>query len=78
MCSVLKGLAEYPFFNRTYLYWYHTVANGRPMTAKPSLLTTFLLLPPYFEKAVFDSLRLGRRRVRFRSMLEPECGRSRS
>jgi hypothetical protein len=58
MFSVLKGLAEMPFDRDTYLHWHHTVPNGKPMTAKPSLLTSFLFLPPYFERKGFDTLRL--------------------
>lgn len=53
MFDVLKGLAEMPFVDDTYLHWFHTIPNGKPMTAKPSLLTSFLLLPPYFEEQAF-------------------------
>jgi len=59
MFSVLKGLAEMPFDDQTFLHWWHTVPNGMPMTAKPSLLTNFFFLPPYFEKEGFDTLEIG-------------------
>jgi len=58
MFSVLKGLAEMPSMEETYLHWYHTVPNGQPMTEKPSLLTSFFFLPPYFEPEEFDTLRV--------------------
>ena len=54
MISVLKGLAEMPFVDQTYLHWFHTVPNGKPMTVQPSLLTSFLLLPPYYEERPFS------------------------
>ncbi len=41
MFNVLKGLAEMPFDDSTFLHWWHTVPNGMPMTAKPSLLTSY-------------------------------------
>jgi hypothetical protein len=56
MFSVLKGLAETPFDDDTYLHWHHTVPNGHAMTAAPSSLTSFFFLPPYFESEGFDSL----------------------
>lgn len=58
MFDVLKGLAEMPFGYDTYLHWWHTVPNGMPMTAKASKLTNFFFLPPYFEDAEFDTLRI--------------------
>lgn len=63
MFSVLKGLAEMPFVDKTFLHWFHTVPNGMPMTPKPSLLTSFFFLPPYFEPEGFDSLKVGRNKV---------------
>ena len=63
MFSVLKGLAGMPFDDDTYLHWGHTVPNGQPMTAKPSLLTSFFFLPPYFEDDGFDTLTLDDERV---------------
>ncbi len=56
MFSVLKGLAAMPFDDDTFLHWCHSVPNGMPMTAKPSLLTNFFFLPPSFEAEDFDSL----------------------
>lgn len=47
MFNVLKGLAEMPSEDNTFLHWWHTVPNGMPMTATPSLLTNFFFLPPY-------------------------------
>ena len=58
MFNVLKGLAKMPFNDKTYLHWYHTVPNGQPMTAKPSELTSFFFLPPYFEDPKFDNLHI--------------------
>jgi hypothetical protein len=55
----MKGLAEMPFDDKTFLHWWHTVPNGMPMTAKPSKLTNFLFLPPYFEGEGFDTLHLA-------------------
>lgn len=63
MFNVLKGLAEMPFDDDTFLHWRHTVPNGMPMTAKPSLLTNFFFLPPYFEPQGFDRLRIEGDRV---------------
>jgi hypothetical protein len=56
MFNVLKGLAEMPFDDNTFLHWGHSVVNGMPMTAKPSLLTNFFFLAPCFESEDFDSL----------------------
>ena len=58
MFNVLKGLAEMPFDNDTYLHWWHTIPNGMAMTAKPSLLTSFFFMPPYFEDEQFGTLQL--------------------
>jgi hypothetical protein len=59
MYNVLKGLSEMPFEERTFLHWHHTVPNGQPMTARPSELTGFFFLPPYFEKPEFDTLEVN-------------------
>jgi hypothetical protein len=56
MFDVLKGLAEMPFDDDTYIHWWHTVPNGKPMTAKPSLLTNFFFLPPKMEEPAFNTL----------------------
>jgi hypothetical protein len=75
MFNVLKGLAEMPFDDQTFLHWGHTVPNGKPMTAKPSLLTSFLFLPPYFEEEDFGRLQLDGDVVDFLWMVpitEPE------
>ncbi|MBN2291075.1 MAG: suppressor of fused domain protein [Pirellulales bacterium] len=58
MFNVLKGLAEMPFEDDTFLHWYHTVPNGKPMTAEPSNLTSFFFLPPYFEEPQFADLKI--------------------
>ena len=58
MFNVLKGLAEMPFDNDTHLHWWHTIPNGMAMTAKPSLLTSYFFMPPYFEDEQFGSLQL--------------------
>jgi len=69
MFSVLKGLAEMPFEDSTFLHWWHTVPNGMPMTATPSLLTSYFFLPPYFEPEGFTDLRLDGDRVDFLWMI---------
>ncbi|MEO6908044.1 MAG: suppressor of fused domain protein [Abditibacteriaceae bacterium] len=58
MFSVMKGLAEMPFEDNTNLHWGHTVPNGMPMTAQPSLLTSFFFMPPFFEPLEFNELKL--------------------
>lgn len=58
MFNVLKALAEMPFDDDTYLHWWHTIPNGMPMTAKPSLLTSYFFMPPYFEDEQFGGLQL--------------------
>lgn len=65
MFSVLKGLAEMPFLDSTFLHWYHTVQNGTPMTSGPSLLTAFLLLPPYFADEGLERLEIDGDKVQF-------------
>jgi len=56
MYNVLKGLAEMPFDDDTFLHWYHTVPNGKAMTADPSDLTAFLFVPPYLEAKDFSPM----------------------
>jgi hypothetical protein len=58
MFNVLKGLAEMPFDDQTSLHWWHTVPNGMPMTATPSLLTSYFFMPPYMEDEDFGRLQL--------------------
>jgi hypothetical protein len=65
MFDVLKVLAEMPFDDNTYLHWWHTVPNGMPMTANPSVLTSFFFLPPYFEVPDFSKFELDGDRVDF-------------
>lgn len=65
MFSVLKGLAEMPFDDDTYLHWWHTVVNGKRMTAQPSLLTNFFFLPPKCELPEFNTLVIDDERVDF-------------
>jgi hypothetical protein len=69
MFSVLKGLAEMPFEHNTCLHWWHTVPNGMPMTAKPSLLTSYFFLPPYHEVNEFAELELDGDNVDFLWMI---------
>lgn len=69
MFSVLKSLAEMPFERKTCLHWWHTVPNGMPMTAKPSLLTSFFFLPPYYETEGFTDLELSGDKVDFLWMI---------
>ncbi len=59
MFNVLKGLAGMPFDDLTFLHWWHSVPNGKPMTVQPSGLTNFLFLPPYHEDDGFDELKIG-------------------
>jgi len=56
MISVLKGLAEMPSNDDTFLHWGHTVPNGKPMTAIPSLLTSYFFVPPFLEAEGFGSM----------------------
>jgi hypothetical protein len=65
MFNVLKGLAEMPFDDDTCLHWWHTVPNGKPMTARQSLLTSYFFLPPYFEPQGFTDCQLDGDRVDF-------------
>lgn len=69
MFSVLKGLAEMPFVDNTFLHWWHTVPNGMPMTVNPSLLTAFFFLPPYYEDVEIGNLELDGDKVDFLWML---------
>jgi hypothetical protein len=69
MFSVLKGLAEMPFDDDTYLYWHHTVPNGMPMTARPSELTSFFFIPAYFEDEEFEALRIDGEEIRFLTLI---------
>ena len=69
MFSVLKGLAEMPFEDDSCLHWWHTVPNGMPMTATPSLLTSYFFLPPYFEPEGFSEFELDGDRVDFLWMI---------
>ena len=59
MYSVLKGLAEMPSDDDTFLSYRHTVPNGKPMTANPSVLTSYffvhpLMLPDAFHQMTVD------------------------
>jgi hypothetical protein len=65
MFRSLKELAEFPFRHETFLYWGHTIPNGRPVADGPTLLTAFLLLPPYFEAQDFDTVRISRDPLHF-------------
>ncbi len=56
MFHALKGLAEFPARYQTFFYWGHTIKYGKVTEAAPTLLTAFLLLPPYFEHKSFDTL----------------------
>jgi len=69
MFSVLKGLAEMPFDDNTCLHWGHTVPNGMPMTAAPSLLTSFLFVPPFCEPPEFNELEIDGDNVDFLWMI---------
>lgn len=59
MYSVLRGLAEMPSEEDTFLSYRHTIPNGRPMTTVPTLLTAFTFLPPQFEDEGFQPMTVG-------------------
>jgi len=65
MITVLKGLAEMPFDHETYLYYGHTVPNGKPMTATPSHLTSFFFDQPYLEDPNLQDLTIDGDAVAF-------------
>jgi len=69
MFNVLKGLAEMPFEDNTSLHWWHTIPNGMPMTSTPSQLTSYFILPPYFEPKGFAEFELNDDRVDFLWMI---------
>jgi hypothetical protein len=56
MYSALKDLAEMPSDDDTFLSYRHTVPNGMPMTAEPSLLTGFFFAPPILETDDFSPM----------------------
>ena len=56
MYSVLKGMAEMPSDDGTFLSYRHTVSNGMPMTAKPSLLTGYFFFHPILENEGFSPM----------------------
>lgn len=59
MYNVLKGLGEMPFDDDTFLSYRHTVPNGQPMTAEPSLLTSYFFMLPIFEPEHFSPMLVG-------------------
>ena len=69
MINVLKGLAEMPWDGDTFLHWGHTVPNGKPMTAKPSLLTSFFFVPPFLEAEGFETMSIEGDHVDFLVMV---------
>jgi hypothetical protein len=56
MYNVLKGLAEMPWDDDTFLSYLHTVPNGQPMTAEPSLLTSYLFMYSLWEADHFSPM----------------------
>ena len=56
MYNVLKGLAEMPTDDDTFLSYRHTVPNGKPMTAQPSLLTSYFFIAPLLEPDHFSPM----------------------
>jgi hypothetical protein len=58
MYSVLKGLAEMPSSDDTFLSYRHTVPNGKPMTADPSLLTSFFFVHPMMMPDGFSPMKV--------------------
>lgn len=60
MYNVLKGLAEMPFTDGTFLSYRHTVPNGKPMTATESLLTSFFFVNPIFAPEGFSPMKIER------------------
>ncbi len=69
MQNVLKGLAEMPWDDNTFLHWYHSVPNGKPMTAEPSELTAFFFVPPYREDQNFNPMIVEGDKVDFLVMI---------
>ena len=69
MYNVLKGLAEMPSEDNTFLHWYHTVPNGKPMTANPSELSAFFFVPPYLEAKGFNPMLVDGDRTDFLVMI---------
>jgi len=67
--AVLKLLAEMPFEEDSYMHWFHTISVGEPVTARQTELTCAFLLPPFFEKPKFDTLRIGGDKVDFLMMV---------
>jgi hypothetical protein len=65
MYNVLKGLAEMPSDDNTFLHWYHSVPNGKPMTAVPSELTAYFFVPPYLEDQGFNPMIVGGEKTDF-------------
>jgi len=58
MYNVLKGLAEMPSDDDTFLSYRHTVPNGMPMTAKPSLLTSYFFVHPLMVPDNFSPMKV--------------------
>lgn len=56
MYNVLKGMAEMPSDDDTFLSYRHTVPNGQPMTATPSLLTSYFFIHPILEADNFTPM----------------------
>ena len=56
MYNVLKGLAEMPSDGDTFISYRHTVPNGQPMTADPSLLTGYFFFYPILEPDEFSPM----------------------
>jgi hypothetical protein len=65
MLNVMKGLAEMPFDDKTYLHWNHTVPNGKPMTSEPSQLTSFFFVPAFYEDREFNNLKILEEKIDF-------------
>ena len=55
-CTVLKGMAEMPSDDGTFLSYRHAVSNGMPMAAKPSLLTGYFFFHPILENEEFSPM----------------------
>lgn len=56
MFHALKVLAEFPTRYRTFFHWGHTIDYGKVTDTAPTLLSAFILLPPFFEHSDFDTL----------------------
>ena len=63
--NILKKVAEFPMRNNTFFYWGQTLDYGTVTDTTPTLLTAFILLPPYFESDDLNILKFDGDPVHF-------------